>query len=183
MCFWRFRGSFFPLQLWVCKVHDRSGSFKLCLAFSAGRLHPSLSLSLSLALFLSLSLSLSQPHLPHVHFTFPLSLLSPQKKRERERNNAHTATRLRRQIAFILGLIIADCVSLRKCALITQDNWIKPRVSVLIITPSFFSCDSLRIYSRIRSSRLKSVTVMNGNNKDCTLWIRREACAMNKSCF
>ncbi len=52
MCIWRFRGSFFPLQFWVCKVHDRSDRQP------AGRLHP------------------SQPHLPHVHSTFPLSLLS-----------------------------------------------------------------------------------------------------------
>lgn len=52
MCIWQFRGSFFPLQFWVCKVHDRSASQP------AGRLHP------------------SKPHLPYEHLTFPLSLLS-----------------------------------------------------------------------------------------------------------
>ena len=170
----------------MCKVHDRSGSFKLCLAFSAGRLHPSLPLSLPLCLSVSLShrlifLMCTSRFLFHFY---------PKKKKEREkereRNNAHTTTRLRLQIAFILGLILADCVSLRKCALITQDNWIKPRVCVLIITPCFFPPSNslrIRLYSRIHSSRSKSVTVMNGNNKDCTLWSRREACAMNKSCF
>ena len=141
----------------------------------------SLSLSLSVSLSLSHTGSSSSCALHVSSFTF-----IQKKKRERERNNAHTTTRLRLQIAFILGLILADCVSLRKCALITQDNWIKPRVCVLIITPSFFSPSNslrIRLYSRIHSSRSKSVTVMNGNNKDCTSWSRREACAMNKSCF